>query len=73
NSIERLHAYIHIDHEKRPTEAGRPPAYWPGSEDLKVEHLSARYSADGPEVLHDISFHIKSGERVGIGKFFLRC
>ena len=23
---------------------------------------------DGPKVLHDISFHIKSGERVGVGE-----
>ncbi|KAJ6561237.1 hypothetical protein DFH09DRAFT_1160834 [Mycena vulgaris] len=65
-SLERIHAYIHIDHEKRATESGKPPAYWPGSGDLKVEHLSARYSEDGPNVLHDISFHIRSGERVGI-------
>ncbi|KAJ7690181.1 hypothetical protein B0H17DRAFT_1331449 [Mycena rosella] len=64
--LERIQGYIHIEHEKAPTETGKPPAYWPASGDLRVEHLSARYSADGPEVLHDISFHIKSGERVGI-------
>jgi hypothetical protein len=23
---------------------------------------------DGPEILHDISFHVKSGEHIGIGK-----
>jgi len=45
---------------------GIPPAYWPASGDLRVEKLSSRYSPDGPKVLHDISFHIKSGERVGI-------
>jgi ABC-type multidrug transport system fused ATPase/permease subunit len=43
-----------------------PPAYWPASGDLRVENLSARYSSDGPNVLHDVSFHIKSGERVGV-------
>ena len=48
-----------------------PPAYWPPSGDLNVESLSARYSADGPKVLHDISFHVKSGERVGIGEQFV--
>lgn len=69
-SLERLYSYIHIDHEEPATESGKPPAYWPGSGDLKVEHLSAKYSEDGPTVLHDISFHIKSGERVGIGKLF---
>jgi ABC-type multidrug transport system fused ATPase/permease subunit len=31
-----------------------------------VHNLSARYSTDGPEILRDLSFHIKSGERVGV-------
>ncbi|KAH9166021.1 hypothetical protein EDB89DRAFT_2115943 [Lactarius sanguifluus] len=53
--------------EPKPTKQGIPPAYWPASGDLRVEKLSARYSHDGPTVLHDISFHIKSGERVGVG------
>ncbi|KAJ7657324.1 P-loop containing nucleoside triphosphate hydrolase protein [Mycena polygramma] len=66
NSLERIQGYIDIEHEKPPTEAGNPPAYWPANGDLRVEGLSARYSEDGPKVLHDISFHITSGERVGI-------
>ncbi|KAL0958339.1 hypothetical protein HGRIS_000484 [Hohenbuehelia grisea] len=35
------------------------------SGELAVENLSARYSANGAKLLHDISFRIKSGERVG--------
>ncbi|TFY61104.1 hypothetical protein EVG20_g7183 [Dentipellis fragilis] len=66
NSLERVQAYITIEQEPKPTQDGIPPAYWPSSGDLKVESLCARYSANGPEVLHDISFHVKSGERVGI-------
>ncbi|KAF7340426.1 Multidrug resistance-associated ABC transporter protein [Mycena venus] len=66
NSLERIQGYIEIEHEKSATEDGKPPAYWPASGDLRVENLSARYSEDGPKVLQDISFHIKSGERVGI-------
>ncbi|KAJ7069538.1 hypothetical protein C8F01DRAFT_1113104 [Mycena amicta] len=77
NSLERIQGYINIDHEKPATEDGEPPAYWPASGDLVVENLSARYSADGPEVLHSISFHVKAGERVGIGDSLtlslLRC
>jgi ABC-type bacteriocin/lantibiotic exporter with double-glycine peptidase domain len=56
-----------IEQEPKPTDSGLPPAYWPASGDIRVEKLSARYSADGPKVLHDISFHIRSGERVGVG------
>ncbi|KAJ7080602.1 P-loop containing nucleoside triphosphate hydrolase protein [Mycena belliarum] len=66
NILERIQGYISIEHEKALTETGKPPAYWPASGDLQVENLSARYSEDGPKVLHDISFHIKSGQRVGI-------
>ncbi|KAF8126119.1 P-loop containing nucleoside triphosphate hydrolase protein [Mycena galopus ATCC 62051] len=49
-----------IEHEKAPTEGGRPPAYWPASGDLRVENLSGRYSQDGPKVLQDISFDVNS-------------
>ncbi|KAK7439769.1 hypothetical protein VKT23_017344 [Stygiomarasmius scandens] len=66
NSLERIDHYLKINHEPAPTEGGCPPAYWPSSGDLRVENLSARYSPDGPEVLHNISFHVKSGERIGV-------
>ncbi|KAJ7283175.1 P-loop containing nucleoside triphosphate hydrolase protein [Mycena rebaudengoi] len=66
NSLERIQSYVNIEHEKPVTEAGKPPAYWPASGDLRVENLSAKYSDDGPSVLHGVSFHVKSGERVGI-------
>jgi len=66
NSLERIQSYLDIDHEPTATEAGRPPAAWPKSGELKVDGLSARYSATGPKVLHDLSFHVKAGERIGI-------
>ena len=43
-SLERIQGYIDIEHEPKATEAGRPPAAWPTSGDLRVENLSARYS-----------------------------
>ncbi|KXN81115.1 ATP-binding cassette transporter abc4 [Leucoagaricus sp. SymC.cos] len=66
NSLERIHGYINIEQEPKPIKEGEPPAYWPASGSLVVENLSARYSKTGPKVLHDISFEVKSGERVGI-------
>ncbi|KAI0711030.1 hypothetical protein C8T65DRAFT_739602 [Cerioporus squamosus] len=66
NSLERVQQYTVIEQEVKPTPDGVPPAYWPASGDLRVEKLSARYSADGPRVLHEISFEVKAGERVGI-------
>ncbi|KAJ7596700.1 hypothetical protein C8J56DRAFT_294246 [Mycena floridula] len=66
NSLERIQGYVEIEQEEKPTEHGKPPAYWPSSGDLKVEGLNARYSSDGPLVLKDLSFEIKSGQRIGI-------
>lgn len=67
NSLERVKQYIEIEQEPKARPEGVPPAYWPASGSIDVENLSARYSPDGPKVLHSISFNIKSGERVGIG------
>ncbi|KAG9090552.1 hypothetical protein FRC07_012081, partial [Ceratobasidium sp. 392] len=66
NSLERIQAYIQIDQEPAPVPEKRPPAYWPSSGKIVVEHLTARYADDGPNVLHGLSFEIKSRERVGL-------
>ena len=66
--MERIKEYINIEQEPKPNAKGVPPAYWPSSGSLQVEKLKARYSPDGPEVLHDISFAIRSGERIGVGE-----
>ncbi|KAF9030066.1 P-loop containing nucleoside triphosphate hydrolase protein [Rhodocollybia butyracea] len=66
NSLERINAYIEIEQEPKPTEGGKPPAYWPASGDLRVENLSARYSLNGPPVLQDVNFHVQAGERIGV-------
>ncbi|KAI0705524.1 P-loop containing nucleoside triphosphate hydrolase protein [Earliella scabrosa] len=66
NSLERIQQYLTIEQEPKPTSGGIPPAYWPASGDLRVEKLSARYSKDGPRVLNELSFEVKSGERIGI-------
>ncbi|KAJ7576855.1 multidrug resistance-associated ABC transporter [Mycena floridula] len=66
NSLERIEAYVDAEKEPASTDSEPLPAYWPASGDLRVEKLSAKYSFDGPKVLEDISFEIKSGQRVGI-------
>lgn len=44
-SLERIQQYMTIEQEPKPTTEGVPPAYWPASGDLRVEKLTARYSA----------------------------
>ncbi|KAJ7745467.1 P-loop containing nucleoside triphosphate hydrolase protein [Mycena maculata] len=70
NSLERIQRYTTIEQEPKPTPAGEPPAYWPASGALSVDCLSAWYSPEGPKVLHEVSFNIKSGERVGVGTVY---
>ncbi|KAF8309572.1 P-loop containing nucleoside triphosphate hydrolase protein [Clavulina sp. PMI_390] len=65
-SLERIQQYLDIEHEAPPSAGGVPPAAWPTSGDIVVKDLSARYSTDGPEVLHKLSFTIKSGEKIGV-------
>ncbi|QRW00087.1 ABC transporter transmembrane region [Ceratobasidium sp. AG-Ba] len=66
NSLERIQDYLTIDQEPPAVPEKIPPAYWPASGSLVVENLVARYSPDGPAVLHGLSFEIKSGERIGV-------
>ncbi|KAH7102271.1 ATP-binding cassette transporter [Auriculariales sp. MPI-PUGE-AT-0066] len=66
NSLERIQQYVTIEQEPKPTEEGKPPAYWPASGNLRVQNLEAKYSSDGPLVLKDVNFELKSGERVGV-------
>ena len=66
-SLERIQGYIDIEQEPPATESGQPPASWPTSGEISVQKLSARYTPDGPNVLHGLSFDIKSGEKVGVG------
>ncbi|KAK7048260.1 P-loop containing nucleoside triphosphate hydrolase protein [Favolaschia claudopus] len=66
NNLERVVEYLDIEQEPKPTPSGVPPAYWPASGEVRAENLSARYSDDGPEILHNLDFTIKSGERVAI-------
>ncbi|KAI0741256.1 P-loop containing nucleoside triphosphate hydrolase protein [Daedaleopsis nitida] len=66
DSLERVQQYLAIEHEPESHPDGVPPAYWPASGKLEVRNLSARYSEDGPKVLHDMTFEVASGERVGI-------
>ncbi|KAE9393131.1 hypothetical protein BT96DRAFT_1023199 [Gymnopus androsaceus JB14] len=59
--LERINAYIEIEQEPRPTRG-----VFLLHTGHRVEKLNARYSPGGPQVLQDINFHVKSGERIGV-------
>jgi ABC-type bacteriocin/lantibiotic exporter with double-glycine peptidase domain len=61
-----MQEHANVEQEPKPTPEGVPPAYWRASSQLIVENLTTKHNADGPNVLHGINFHIRSGERVGV-------
>lgn len=39
---------------------------WPSKGQVKVQDLRVRYGPDMPDILHDVSFEVAGGQRVGI-------
>ncbi|KAF7321090.1 ABC bile acid [Mycena chlorophos] len=71
NSVERVVEYLDLPQEPPAIiESSRPPAYWPSSAAndslLVAENLTIKYAPDLPSVVHDVSFSLKAGERVGL-------
>ncbi|KXN88203.1 ATP-binding cassette transporter abc4 [Leucoagaricus sp. SymC.cos] len=65
NSLERIRDYTILEQERTASEIS-PPAYWPSSGDLRAVNLSAKYSKESDDVLKNINFEVKGGERIGI-------
>ncbi|KAF9258420.1 hypothetical protein L218DRAFT_934784 [Marasmius fiardii PR-910] len=72
NSVERVIEYLEVPQEPPAViESNRPPAYWPSSNPnnhslIRVENLSVKYAPELPDVLRDVSFTLRAGERVGL-------
>ena len=77
--LERLDEYRNLETEDIPILYGEKKANdpdfdavrealsnWPSNGDIEVKGLGARYGPDMPNILHDVSFSCKGGERVGI-------
>ena len=47
-------------------EGRRPPPEWPFQGEIKVNDLTMKYAPENPPVLKDLSFHIKSTEKIEI-------
>lgn len=71
NSLQRIAEFARIAPEESPTALAHPalpalPASWPASGRVEFRDVTARYAADGPDVLHGVSFAVRPGERVAI-------
>ena len=65
-SVERVITYTNLDPEPGYQNDQVPPDNWPHTGDLQVENLSLKYYEGGPEILKDISFAVRSIQRVGV-------
>ncbi|TFK22452.1 ATP-binding cassette transporter [Coprinopsis marcescibilis] len=65
-ALERVKEYSELKREPPEIIEPRPPASWPSEGEIKVEDLVIRYAPDLPDVLHNLSFTVHPGEKVGI-------
>ncbi|KAK4047906.1 hypothetical protein OIV83_005089 [Microbotryomycetes sp. JL201] len=64
--VERIKEYSEVSQEAPEIVEPRPPAHWPHSGEILVDHLTIRYAPELPDVLHDLSFKVEPGQKVGI-------
>ncbi|KAJ2612632.1 hypothetical protein EV177_002889 [Coemansia sp. RSA 1804] len=66
-SIERIMQYTRTEQEasNESDSQNKPPATWPNKGDLQIDNLAVEY-VPGVSVLHDISFSVGHGEKVGV-------
>ncbi|PMD54816.1 uncharacterized protein K444DRAFT_645746 [Hyaloscypha bicolor E] len=66
--FQRVREYVDLPVEEEHSDPSvvAPPASWPCSGTIEFRNVTARYTPDGPGILKNISFALKSGERVAI-------
>ncbi|KAJ8076751.1 hypothetical protein PM082_001174 [Marasmius tenuissimus] len=65
NAVERLLVYTSLTPEKD-EEAREPPASWPSNGEITFSNVNFAYREGLPLVLKDVTFHITSGEKIGL-------
>ncbi|GJE85243.1 multidrug resistance-associated ABC transporter [Phanerochaete sordida] len=65
-AVERIKEYTEVKREPPEFLDPRPEASWPEKGEIKVEDLVIKYAPDLPAVLHNITFEIKPGEKIGV-------
>ncbi|GAA6020697.1 hypothetical protein JCM11491_000519 [Sporobolomyces phaffii] len=67
NSVQRIVQYsTEIPWEEANSDKKQPPASWPHDGAIEFDGFSAKYSEDSPDVLHELSFRVNPGEKIGI-------
>ncbi|KAI0172625.1 abc transporter [Hypoxylon sp. FL1284] len=70
NSFQRVAEYAAVEPEADPADeaakAASVPAAWPASGGIEFRNVTARYALDGPDILRDVTFRARPGQRVAI-------
>ncbi|KZT01063.1 multidrug resistance-associated ABC transporter [Laetiporus sulphureus 93-53] len=65
-AVERIKEFSELPREPPEFIEPRPPAAWPEKGEIVCENLVIRYAPDLPNVLHNLTFRIEPGEKVGV-------
>lgn len=65
-SVERILEYTALDSEPLTTGKTKPYENWPENGNIKFENVCFSYAKNLPYVLNDLSFEIKSQEKIGV-------
>ena len=66
SSVERILEYTELEIEPLENGKKKPDNNWPQTGHLKFENVSFSYAKNLDNVLNNLSFEIKSGEKIGI-------
>lgn len=67
NSVERLQEYENVDQEPAAEiPETKPDGSWPTAGEIDVKDVSLRYAPELPRVIKNVSFHVKSCDKIGI-------
>ncbi|KAJ7826783.1 multidrug resistance-associated ABC transporter [Mycena olivaceomarginata] len=64
--LERVEEYSDLSQESAEFIEPRPEPSWPEHGAIRCENLVIRYAPDLPDVLHNVTFDVKPGEKIGI-------
>ncbi|KAH3666042.1 hypothetical protein OGAPHI_004231 [Ogataea philodendri] len=67
NGVERVQEYVDGVDKEPPMELPQDPVNsWPSKGEIDVRNISIKYAPDLPRVIDGVSFHVNSGEKVGV-------
>ncbi|KAJ6552953.1 multidrug resistance-associated ABC transporter [Mycena capillaripes] len=64
--LERVKEYSDLDQEPPEFIEPRPDPSWPEHGAIRCENIIVRYAPELPDVLHNLTFNVNPGEKIGI-------